>query len=115
VSNFRSVFPFFCGLAITCHFVRLSEVKIELEQSQMAREQDAVALNQAQDAQHKSEAINQKVIEDIAKLERAMSAAMAGLGVSLGPMTPEMLIEEVGRITSVVRELELTTARRAVH
>jgi hypothetical protein len=31
---------------------------------------------------------------------------MAGLGVSLGPMTPETLIEEVGRLPDVVRELE---------
>jgi hypothetical protein len=44
-----------------------------------------------------------------------MSAAMAGLGVPLGPMTPETLIEEVGRLPGVVRELELTTGRRAVH
>jgi hypothetical protein len=44
-----------------------------------------------------------------------MSAAMAGLGVSLGPRTPETLIEEVGRLPGVVRELELSTARRAVH
>jgi hypothetical protein len=40
---------------------------------------------------------------------------MAGLGVSLGPMTPETLIEEVERLPVVVRELELTTTRRAVH
>jgi hypothetical protein len=40
---------------------------------------------------------------------------MAGLGVSLGPVTPETLIEEVGRLLSVVRELELMMARRAVH
>jgi hypothetical protein len=40
---------------------------------------------------------------------------MAGLGVMLGPMMPETLIEEVGRLPGVVRELELTTARRAVH
>jgi hypothetical protein len=40
---------------------------------------------------------------------------MAALGVSLGPRTLEMLIEEVGRLPSVVRELELSTARRAVH
>jgi hypothetical protein len=44
-----------------------------------------------------------------------MSSAMAGLGVLLGPMTPEMLIEEVGRLPGVVRELELSTAQRAVH
>jgi hypothetical protein len=36
---------------------------------------------------------------------------MAGLGVTLGPMTPEILIEEVGHLLGVVRELELTTAR----
>jgi hypothetical protein len=28
---------------------------------------------------------------------------------------PETLVEEVGRLASVVRELELATARRAVH
>jgi hypothetical protein len=44
-----------------------------------------------------------------------MSSAMAGLGVSLGPRTPKMLIEEAGRLPGVVRELELSTARRAVH
>jgi hypothetical protein len=40
---------------------------------------------------------------------------MAALGVSFGPRTPEMLIEEVGRLPGMVRELELSTARRAVH
>jgi hypothetical protein len=83
---------------MTCRSVHLSEVKTELEQSQMAQEQDATALNQARDAQRKLEAIIQKVIEDIAKLRRAMSPAMAGLGVSLGPVTPETLIEEVKRL-----------------
>jgi 4-hydroxy-3-methylbut-2-enyl diphosphate reductase IspH len=77
----------------------------------MTREQDAITLNQARDAQQKSEAIRQKVIEDIAKLGKAMSTSMARLGVTLGPMTPETLIEEVGRLPGVVRELELTTAR----
>jgi hypothetical protein len=81
----------------------------------MAREQDATAMGQARDAQHKSEAISQKVIGDIAKLGRAMSMAMSGLGVMLGPMMPEMLIEEVGCLPGVVRELELMTTRRAVH
>jgi hypothetical protein len=81
----------------------------------MTREQDAIALNQARDAQRNSEANSQKVIEDIARLARAMSVAMARLGVSLGPMMLETLIEEVGHLPSVVRELELTTAQRAVH
>jgi hypothetical protein len=81
----------------------------------MAREQDATTLSQAWDAQRKSEATRQKVIEDLAKLGRAMSMAMSGLGVSLGPVMPEMLIEEVGRLPGVVRELELMTARWAVH
>jgi hypothetical protein len=40
---------------------------------------------------------------------------MVTLGMSFGPRTPETLIEEVGRLPGVVRELELSTARRAVH
>jgi hypothetical protein len=68
----------------------------------VSREQDATALIHVRDAQRKSEAIIQKAIRDIAKLGRAMSSAMAGLGVLLGPMTPETLIEEVGRLSSVV-------------
>jgi hypothetical protein len=87
----------------------------ELEQSRLSREQDAIALSQARDTQRKSEAISQKAIGDITKLGRVMSSAMAGLGVSLGPMTPETLIEEVGCLPGMVRELELSTARRAVH
>jgi hypothetical protein len=90
-------------------------VKTELEQSQMAQEQDATALNQARDAQRKSEATSQKTIDDLAKLGRAMSTAMAGVGVSLGLVTPETLVEEVKRLPSIVRELELATARQAVH
>jgi hypothetical protein len=31
-----------------------------------------------------------------------MSATMVRLGVSLGPVTPEMLIEEVGHLPGVV-------------
>jgi hypothetical protein len=61
------------------------------------------------------EATRQKTIEDLAKLGRVMSKAMAGLGVSLGLVTPETLVEEVGRLPGVVRELELATARQAVH
>jgi hypothetical protein len=81
----------------------------------MAREKDVAALNQARDTQRKSEAITHKAIGDMAKLGRAVSMAMAGLGVSLKPMTLEMLIEEVKCLPGVVQELELTTARRAVH
>jgi hypothetical protein len=40
---------------------------------------------------------------------------MVALSVSLGSRMPEVLIEEVGRLPGVVRELELSTARRAVH
>jgi hypothetical protein len=40
---------------------------------------------------------------------------MAALGVSLGPRTPETLIEEVGRLPGVVRELKLSMARRSMH
>jgi hypothetical protein len=44
-----------------------------------------------------------------------MSSAMAALGVSLGPRTPEALVEEVGRLPGVVRELELSTTHHAIH
>jgi hypothetical protein len=44
-----------------------------------------------------------------------MCSTIAGLGLSLGPMTPETLIEEVGRLPGVVRKLDLSTARGAVH
>jgi hypothetical protein len=40
-----------------------------------------------------------------------MSSAMA----ALGPRMPKTLIEEVGRHPRVVRDLELSAARRAVH
>jgi hypothetical protein len=39
-----------------------------------------------------------------------MGSAMAGLGMSLSPRTPDTLIEEVGRLPGVVRELELSAA-----
>jgi hypothetical protein len=51
----------------------------------------------------------------LAKLGRAVDTAMAGLGVLLGPVMPKALVDEVGRLPDVVRELELATARRAVH
>jgi hypothetical protein len=81
----------------------------------VSREQDVAALSQALDAQRKSKAISQKAIGDKAKLGRAMSSAMAVLGVSLRPMTRETLIEEVRCLPGMVRELELSTAHRAVH
>jgi hypothetical protein len=72
-------------------------------------------LSQARDARRKSKAISEKAIGDITKLGRAMSLSMAALGVSLGPRMPEMLIEEVDRLLGMVQELELSTARCAVH
>jgi hypothetical protein len=85
-----------------------------MEQTQASQKQDAAALSQARDGRRKSEAIS-GAIGDIAKLGRAMSSAMARLGASLGPRMPETLIEEVGRLSGVVRELELSTTRHAVH
>jgi hypothetical protein len=72
-------------------------------------------LSQARDAWCKSEAISEKAIGDIAKLDRVMSSAMDALGVLPDPQTPKTLIEEVGHLPGVVRELELSTARRVVH
>jgi hypothetical protein len=107
--------PFFCGPAITCLFVCLSEVKTEKSSRRWLGSRTRPALNQARDTQRQSEAARQKTIEDLARLGRAISTAMVGLGVSLEPMTPKMLVEEVGRLPSAVQELELATARRAVH
>jgi hypothetical protein len=41
-------------------------------------------------------------IEDLAKLGRAISTVMAGLNVSLGPVLPETLVEEVGCLLDVI-------------
>jgi hypothetical protein len=54
-------------------------------------------------------------IEDLTKLGKAISTVMVGLGVSLGPVLPDMLVEEVRRLPGVIRELELSMARMAVH
>jgi hypothetical protein len=94
---------------------QLHNVQTDLEQVRASREQDAAALNQAREARRKSEAIAEKAIGDVAKLGRSLSSAMVALGVSLGPRTPEVLIEEVGRLPDMVRELELSATRRAVH
>jgi DNA repair exonuclease SbcCD ATPase subunit len=94
---------------------QLQKVQTELEQVRASREQDATALSQTRDALRKSEAISEKAIGDVAKLGRSWSSAMVALGVSFGPRMPETLIEEVGRLPGVVRELELLMARRVVH
>jgi hypothetical protein len=49
-------------------------------------------------------------IEDVAKLVRAISTVMAVLGISLGPVLPDTLIEEIGRLPGVIREFDLSTA-----
>jgi hypothetical protein len=60
------------------------------------------ALNQAREAQRKSEAIAEKAIGDITKLGRLLSSAMIALDVSFGPRTPKTLIEEVGRLPGML-------------
>jgi ATP-dependent Lon protease len=100
---------------LKCLSEQLQKVQAELEQVRASREQDATALSQACDALHKSEAISEKAIGDVTKLGRTLSSVMVALGVSFGLRTPETLIEEVGHLSSVVRELELLTTRRAVH
>jgi DNA repair exonuclease SbcCD ATPase subunit len=90
---------------------QLQKIQTELEQVCASREQDATALNQAREAQRKSKAIAEKAIGDVTKLGRSLSSAMVTLGVSFGPRTPEVLIEEVGRFPGVVGELELSATR----
>jgi DNA repair exonuclease SbcCD ATPase subunit len=86
---------------------QLQKIQAKLEQVRASREQDAAVLNQAREARRKSEAIAEKAIGDVAKLGRLLSSAMVALG--------EALIEEVGRLPGVVRELELSMTRRSVH
>jgi DNA repair exonuclease SbcCD ATPase subunit len=94
---------------------QLQKVHAEMEQVQASREQDTTALSYTRNALRKSEAISGKAIGDLAKLGRTLSSTMVAFGVSFGPWTPETLIEEVGRLPSVVWELELSTARHVVH
>jgi hypothetical protein len=54
-------------------------------------------------------------IQDLAKLVRVVGAVMNGIGILFGSMLPDRLIEEVGRLPGVIKERELSTARRAVH
>jgi hypothetical protein len=51
----------------------------------------------------------------MATLGKAISTTMTGLNVSLRLVMPEMLVKEVAHLPDVVWELELATARRAVH
>jgi ATP-dependent Lon protease len=67
---------------------QLQKIQTELEQVHTSREQDVTALNQAREAQRKSEAIAEKAIGDVAKLGRWLSSTMVALGVSFGLWTP---------------------------
>jgi hypothetical protein len=92
-----------------------SESRAELEQSQIAREQVVVELEQARNARCKSKESRKVNIQDLAKLARAIGVVMSGLGVPFRPMLPNRLLEEVGRLPEVIKERELSMARRAVH
>jgi hypothetical protein len=76
----------------------------------MAQEQVAVELEQARSARCESEASRETSILDHAKLVRAIDRVLSGLGIPMGPMLPDMLLEEVGRLPKVIREWELSTA-----
>jgi hypothetical protein len=81
----------------------------------VAREQIVIELNQARKARRESEEARKANIEDLAKLARAVGAVMTGRGIPFEPMLPDRLVKEVGHLPGVIRELELTTAGRAVH
>jgi hypothetical protein len=49
-------------------------------------------------------------IQDFARLSRAIGVVMTRLGMPFGPMLPDRLAEEVGRLPGVIKELELSTA-----
>jgi hypothetical protein len=81
----------------------------------MDREQAAVELGRARNTRRESEKSRKVNIQDLAKLARAVGAVMIGLGVPFGPMLPDRLVEEVERLPGVIKECELSTARRVVH
>jgi hypothetical protein len=81
----------------------------------MDREQAAVELGRARNTRRESEKSRKVNIQDLAKLARAVGAVMIGLGVPFGPMLPDRLVEEVERLPGVIKECELSMARRVVH
>jgi hypothetical protein len=52
---------------------------------------------------------------EYAKLGKLLSQVLTKLGVSVRLMLPETLLKEVERLPEVVKERELSTARRVVH
>jgi hypothetical protein len=62
----------------------------------MAREQDAVALNQARNARQESEEARKANIEDLAKLGRTVSTIVVGLGMPLGSVLPRRWLHKSG-------------------
>jgi hypothetical protein len=81
----------------------------------MAREHVVVELGQVRSARCESEEARKVNILDLAKLARDIVIVMIGLGVSFRSMLPDRLVEEVGLLSGVIKELELSTAQRAVH
>jgi hypothetical protein len=81
----------------------------------LAQEQVTIELSQARNARRESEEAHKANIEDLSKLARAIDVVMTGLSVSLGPVLPDRLVEEVWCLMGVIREIELSTAQRAVH
>jgi hypothetical protein len=92
-----------------------SKTRAELEQSQLAQEQIVVELSQTRNARRESEETRKANNEDLAKFARAVGAVMTRIGVPFGPMLPDRLLEEVGCLPGVIRELEPSMARREVH
>jgi hypothetical protein len=93
----------------------LSESGAKLEQSHMARKQAAVVLELARNARRESEESHKVNIQDLAKLVRAIGVVMTELGIPLGQMLLNRLLEEVGRLPEVIKERELSMAQRPVH
>jgi hypothetical protein len=87
-----------------------SKSRADIEQSQMAQEQVAIELGQTRNTRHGSEESLKVNIQDLAKLVSAIGVVMTGISVPFGPMLPDRLLEEVGRLPEVIRERELSTS-----
>lgn len=91
-----------------------SEVKDKLEESRKTQ-QVKTELEDSRRARRESRELCQQDILDRAKFEQFVGQILLELGIPLGPMFPEMLLEQVGRLPGVVKERELSSARKVVH
>jgi hypothetical protein len=81
----------------------------------MAQEQVRTELEQAKNTWREPETSCKASIMEHAKLRRVIGGVLSELGVLIGPVLPEALLKLVEFLPEVVKEWEISTARRVVH